>query len=139
MPGERFCQAHLEIVSRVKAPFRRPAKYDKAIPGAAVKVTHVAPEPKPKPPRKAPEPKPIRPPTETARTRAAAAILAALQAGPLDSGALAAACGTTPKAHPFVLARRALLAAGKIVDLGPGGRKTRGRRQHVYGLSPAPL
>jgi hypothetical protein len=143
--GGLFCAAHKAQLDRVKADLRRNPRYDKDSAAAqlapTVTVTHIAPEPRKRKPTKPAErqpPKPAKPTKESARARLTASIVAALKGGPLESNALAAACGVEPKNFPFCAARGALLEAGKVLDLGPGVTPSGGRRQHVYSLPDAP-
>jgi hypothetical protein len=55
-----------------------------------------------------------------------AAILKALEGGPLESKALGEACEQTNiKGFPYCKAKRSLLAAGKIIDVGRGSGRQR--------------
>lgn len=105
-------------MDRLRASFRRPVKYDKAIPNATpVIVSHVQPEgAKPRPKR-----------TLAAEYREK--IIDALAPGKLASRDLASACGCPASNRSFIRARQALVAKAEVVATGAS-------KARVFALPP---
>lgn len=98
MEGGRFCELHQLILDRVKASVQ-PHKYKdfKRPLSASVKVTHIEPAPKPKPP-KAPKAKAIRRDSPSIRKRAEALAELVKQEGHIRKAAACKELDCSPSA-----------------------------------------
>jgi hypothetical protein len=109
--AEKFCEEHLEIFERVR--------YD--LMSSAQKRRTKSQQAKAPSAPKAPTP---------SRADYEAAILRAVEDGPLTATALAAAVGATPKTRTYSRARQRLCKGGKLARWAEGGQRN---RQIVYG------
>jgi hypothetical protein len=108
LPDERFCQAHLTILHKVRASInpRYKTTIPKTVAPAPVVVTKVAPRP-----------------AGARRADFRRLILAALAGGTRDSAKLAKLCGTSPLDKTCARARVDLEREGLVVCLGRRGRQ----------------
>ena len=119
--GGKWCPEHQKALNRCK-----PKPPEEKPDFSEVKISHIAPEPRPK------EAKAAKGPRVSAgefRDR----IKAALAAGSLPSVELASACGSHPSARTYSRARRAMIDAGELVDVGQSGRSK------IYALAATPV
>jgi hypothetical protein len=115
LPGRRFCLDHQALLDRVRESISG-RKYTTAPIAPSVKLSHVPAARKPK----------SGPGRGLAFQRD---IIEALKAGERTSAELASAVGTTSNDKSYSRARKALVAAGVVLDLGRQGRN------RLYGLT----